>query len=349
MRCLGMFETEKKTNLIPSGKHTPWSAISGAPKDWAPKMDLPLLMYDGSCGPENGNLNFWASSLKSIKMLPKIHWLGQVPMLVRMFFQFPLASRGLPRYSRACGPSSSKEFITRLPGYWGFHAHSRFPTKTSQNINNLLCIRTLRNKRTHYTGFACSKYGLSHYQSEQQCDDLFLNIWSLPPTIAAQSQTIKFIVPWICPFMFNGLRTSIQLHPTATRLHHKAINWIKIHNCWLNLAKWNNGFAAGRINTITTISTNIKTRFFDESNMIKHQPKKRGHHLTGESTRVLPPRDGLTMSRFMDLWNRIMGGDVWCIEVSHVSYEHIRRKLYVAKFWNIWNGQVDMSSQCWKV
>ena len=185
-----MFETENTNHM----KCNFWSSKGLGTQNGPTVMN----MYDGSCDPENGNLNFWANSLKSIKMVPKIHWLGQVPMLLRIFFQFPLASHGLPRHSRACGPSSSKEFITRLPSYWAFQAHSRFPTKTSQNINNLLCIRTLRNKRTHYTGFACSKSGLSHYQSEQQCDDLFLNIWSLPPTIAAQSQTIKFIVPWIC-------------------------------------------------------------------------------------------------------------------------------------------------------
>lgn len=240
MRCLGMFETEiNQTTYLRVNKHHEVQFLE-LQRTGHPKWTQSLLMYDGSCGPEKGNLNFWANSLKSIKMLPKIHWLWQVPMLLRIFFQFPLASRGLPRHSRACGPSSSKEFITRLPGYWGCQAHcmvcpSRFPTKTSQNIHNLsyiyICIRTLRNKRTHY--------GLSHYQSEQQCDELFLNSWSLPPTIAAQSQTIKFIVPWICPFMFNGLRTSIQLHPRAVQdFTTKPSIESKIHNCWLNLAKW---------------------------------------------------------------------------------------------------------------
>ncbi len=97
----------------------------------------------------------------------------------------------------------------------------------------------LRNNRTRCTRDTILDFhAVSHYQSEQQCE-LRLNIRSLPPTIAAQSQRVKLIMSWICPFMFNGLTENPH---TIAPYSNKTSTQSGLKNWWLNLVKWNLGF-----------------------------------------------------------------------------------------------------------
>ena len=147
---------------------------------------------------------------------------------------------------------------------------------------NIYPASFLRNNRTR-----CKRdtrldfHAVSHYQSEQQCE-LRLNIWSLPPTIAAHSQRVKLIMSWICPFMFNGLTENPH---TIAPYSNKTSTQSGLKNWWLNLVKWNLGFVQDKFNT-TTFQRKKKCDI-KPSSMIKQPQSKNYGHLTGRQSHGL--------------------------------------------------------------